>query len=240
MMPWRQFVYSEVEAKILVRRSIYDRRKIRVVGSPEWDGLRDGPFARRRNEALSERKFLFHDPIRILFTSQPGLREDLLRQLFDGISRSFPRAELRIRLHPRERTGGHWSGPARRYRNGNVRFSRNGRLDTDLFWADVHLSFTSSCIFHAVMAGVPTVLVGNYGESWRKEFLAKGLAVDAAQGVGKAIKLWRKAGALERFEAGRAHYLKASGIPPGRAGERIAQELILASKSPERDRSFPA
>ena len=108
--------------------------------------------------------------------------------------------------------------------------SKGGALEKDLAWCDVHVTFASTCLTHAAIAGIPSILFGANDYPWRERFVQAGLArkVDSPAAFAAAVREWATGGARERFALDRERFLEDSGVGESLAGERIADEVVAA------------
>jgi len=227
-LPWRIFVYGNRDVEILSQLSIYDPASIVVAGSTEWDLLRKkgvrtlGPGGEGRPRGQ----------LRILFTSQHGLADGIIDGLLDGVQGLKEKARLRVRLHPWERAVWRWTRAFQRHPAVTVEFSRGGPLEKDISWCDLHVTFASTCLTHAAIAGIPSVLFGANAYPWREQFVQAGLALKVEDGrqFVEAVTHWRTDQARARFALDRERFLVDSGVGKILAGERIAEEVLASPR----------
>lgn len=222
-IPHKIFVYSQEEAEILTRRSIFAPETVAAAGSSEWDPLLEIPGVRERSDSPAGPG---SQGLNWLFTSQPGLLESIMRDLMTSAVQSEPRVNVRIRLHPREKSIWLWRKMLREA-GLEAEIVQTTPLEDDLRWCAVHLGYSSTCITHAVIANRPSILLGPMDDPWRDQIIAEGLALEAGNpaAVLAAARFWASSAGQAEFSEKRQSFLKKWGIELQPSGKNIADVL---------------
>jgi hypothetical protein len=230
--------FGRWEARLITEQSRFDPAGVRVTGSPRLDLVPAPavqPGADKPAERLAVRRELgVADADRLLVLSSTSswfVRRFSYAAVLDAVvDRSLPSVHLVVKLHPAEEDDGFY----RRFMYGiaRARGIPPPRLTIvkaiDLYRllraADAHLGIHSTVLTDAVVAGTRNLVATCLAGADLLDYVAAGVAIPVRDG-GELLAALDAPHDPVAWSAARAAFL-AEHFEPGRAGQRIADELI--------------